>query len=120
MRPPPGHPVVAEEAWRRGLPSAWRDAVVAPLWFRRFEDYEAAASRRVGYDEDGLPCWCDYRYRLEALRSDDGEDFYAETLYAESGRSWRLRDGRWLHYREVLGEEREGRGFFCLGEEAPR
>lgn len=101
--------------WREGLPVQWQDAVVVPLGFRRHRDYKAAARRVLGLDENGEPCYCHHQYRVNALRSDDDEDFYEETLYLESGTSWRLRDGRWLNYRRV-----GGRGFFSFSEEMPR
>lgn len=104
-----------EWPWHGGLPAEWRDAVVEPLGFRRFHDYEAAALRVLGSDESDQPCYSHYQYRLSETRSDDDEDFYEETLYAEWGTSWRLRDGRWLTFRQV-GE----RGFFSFSEEMPR
>lgn len=105
--------------WRLGLPAAWRDAVVEPLVFHRYCDYEASAERVLGEDENGQSCYCHYRYRLWEMRSDDDEDYYQETLYVESGSSWRLRDGRWLTYRQIQsGGGRQG--FFSFSEEMPR
>ncbi len=111
---------VFDDRWADGLPVFWRDAVVSPLEVRRFQDYEATASRLVGYDESGEPCYCSHAYRYDELRSDDGEEFYEETVHAEVGRSWRLRDGRWLTWRRVEHGWGEERGFFSFSEEMPR
>ncbi len=105
--------------WQAGLPDEWRSMVVAPLGFRRFRDYEAAAQRLLGLDENEQPCYSHYQYRLSEVRSDDDEDFYEETLYAETGISWLLRDGRWLNLRHI-GPQGSGRGFFSFSEEMPR
>ncbi|HEX5394575.1 MAG TPA: hypothetical protein VFW68_14930 [Rhodocyclaceae bacterium] len=109
-----------DESWSAGLPALWRDAVVVPLDYRSFRDYEVQARRVVGYDESGEPCFSRYTYRHDALRSDDGEEFYEEIVHAEIGRSWRLRDGRWLTWRRVEHGWGEERGFFSFSEEMPR
>lgn len=110
----------ADDEWAEGLPASWRDAAVAPLDFLRSREYEALAERVVGYDEAGAPCYSRYIYRHKELRSDDGEEFYEETLHAEVGCSWRLRDGRWLVWRRVERGWGEDRGFFSFSEEMPR
>jgi hypothetical protein len=42
-------------------------------------------------------------------------------LYGESLAAWRLRDDRWLIWREIQKEESggEARSFYCLSQEMP-
>lgn len=108
--------------WAEGLPHEWRDMVVEPLLYRHYREYEIRAERSIGYDEDDAPCYCAHRFQLSDLRSEDGEEFYEETTYAESLTAWRLRDGRWLIHRVVLRHEdcRTVRGFYSFSEAMPR
>lgn len=107
-------------AWAAALPAAWRKAVVAPLSFEVFREYEVNAWRCVGRDEDGEPCYCAHAYLLNNLCSDDGEDFYEELAYGEALSAWRLRDGRWLAFRTVAGGGGEVQRFHSLSESMPR
>jgi hypothetical protein len=92
--------------WRAQLPSEWREQVIPPRTFRVFREYEIAARRVIGYDNDQQPCYCAYDCRLVDLCSDDDEDFYTELAYRESVTAWRIQDGRWLIDRsvEALGD----------------
>jgi hypothetical protein len=108
--------------WQQGLPKEWRDMAVGPLYFKHYEEYEIQAERSVGYDEDDAPCFCSHRFELNELRSEDGEEFYETTTYAESVTGWRLRDGRWLIHRIVVCHDdcRDVRGFYSFSETMPR
>ncbi|GAB2182168.1 hypothetical protein DLREEDagrD3_23910 [Denitratisoma sp. agr-D3] len=108
--------------WQEGLPKEWRDMTSEPLYFRHYQEYEISAERSVGYDEDDSPCFCSHRFQLSDLRSEDGEELYEETTYAESLTAWRLRDSRWLIHRIVLCHEdcRTVRGFYSFSETMPR
>lgn len=110
-------------AWDSLLPRDWRAQAVAPVEFDVFREYEVAAERTVGRDENGAACYHAHRYVLHELRSDDDEDYYLMAVYGEALAAWRLRDGRWLSYRVVgaEGDAAEGaaHGFFSLGEEDP-
>ena len=81
-----------------------------------------SAKRTVGYDEDDQPCYCAFHYVLTTLKSDDGELFYEAPEYAEALSSWRLRDERWLIYREVIANPSAGfvQKFFTLSDSMPR
>lgn len=108
--------------WRQGLPKAWRDRVIAPLWFDVFREYEMAADRAVGYDEDAQPCFCSHRHILSEIRSDDDEVYYSTPVHAETLASWRLRDGRWLILRSMFRNFEAGavHSFFSFGSSMPR
>jgi len=108
--------------WQEGLPKEWRDMATVPLYFRHYQEYEISAERSLGYDEDDAPCFCAHRFQLSELRSEDGEEFYEATTYAEALTAWRLRDGRWLIHRIVLRHEdcRTVRGFYSFSETMPR
>lgn len=107
--------------WRRLLPAQWQLEVVVALDFASFRDYEIAAGRCFGYDEDGRGCYYAHDYALVEPRSDDDESFYAALTEAETQRAWRLRDGRWLSFRRRYGEDgAPQRGFFTLTETPPR
>lgn len=80
--------------WLRLLPSEWRDAVDAPLYFRRYREYEILAERTIGYDEDARPCFITHQFALTRLLSDDDEEFYESVTLAEEMTAWRLHDGR--------------------------
>lgn len=111
-----------EPDWQNGLPAEWRVAAIAPLHFATFREYEIPASRTLGYDEDGLPCYYHHSYVLGELRSDDDEEFYEHIAYGEEVEAWRLRDERWLIWRIVHedGVCRGNRGFYSFSERMPR
>lgn len=107
--------------WRHGLPADWHEQVIAPLDIVCHTEYEMPASRSLGRDEDGRLCFYEHHFRLEETRSDDDEDYYRALAYAETVRAWRLRDDRWLIYRQQHhGDDRSPRrGFFALSESPP-
>lgn len=107
--------------WHKRLPRHWRSAVECPLRFEIHTEYEAAAFRLHGFDDDDRPCYYHQRYLLSALRSDDDEAFYATLIYGEEIEAWRLKDGRWLVWQWSGHEKDEGttRGFFSFREEKP-
>ncbi len=106
--------------WRRDLPKEWQRLVISPLTIARFRDYEMAAERVVGRDEDEKPCYCSSRFVVMETRSDDDEEFYQIAAYAESLKAWRLRDGRWLIFRLISREGERGSGFYSFSESMPR
>lgn len=113
---------VPDVRWWQDLPAAWRDLVVVPVSYEVSREYEIAADRTQGHDEDSEPCYCTFRYALTELRSDEDDVFYEETVYAETLTAWRLRDERWLIYRKVVGNYPLGaaHSFFSLSESMPR
>jgi hypothetical protein len=108
--------------WRQGLPKAWQDQVVAPLVFEIQREYEVAASRVIGRDEDAACCYCAYSYSLTELCCDDGDVLFEAAAYAEELSAWRLHDGRWLIRRTFNTRDDCGhaRPFYCLSEKMPR
>jgi hypothetical protein len=116
------HPEKLTRIWQKHLPPKYLALVIAPLDIHRYRDYEMAAERYVGDDEDGKPCFTAHRLGLFESRSDDGEEFYSVLAYGESLAAWRLRDDRWLIWREIISEENcdEARSFYCLAQEMPR
>ena len=106
--------------WRLNLPKEWQRLAVAPLSTETYRDYEMAAERLVGRDEDEQPCYCRSRFVVTEIRSDDDEEFYQVVAYAESLSAWRLRDGRWLIYRLIKREGERGSGFYSFGDRMPR
>jgi len=106
--------------WQRDLPKEWRDGVVAPLALETYRDYEMAAERSVGRDEDHQPCYCRAQFIVTDVRSDDDEEYYQIAAYAEVLTAWRLRDGRWLIHRLIKREGERGTAFYTLGESMPR
>ena len=108
--------------WLEHLPPEYRELVIAPLDIRHYRDDELAAERFVGEDEDNAPCFTAHRFNLFEPRSDDGEEFYSVLAYGESLAAWRLRDERWLIWREIMSEENcgEARSFYCLAQTMPR
>ena len=106
--------------WRLDLPRQWRRQVIAPLTIERFRDYEMAAERSIGRDENEQPCYMAARVVVTDVRSDDDEEYYQVAAYAEATSAWRLRDGRWLVYRLIRRDGEEGSGFYSLGEHMPR
>jgi hypothetical protein len=107
-------------SWQQNLPSEWQDAVIAPLEIRTYRDYEMAAERIVGRDEDDAPCYCASRFIVTETRSDDDEEFYQVAAYAESLSAWRMRDGRWLIHRLITRDGERGRSFYSFGDHMPR
>jgi hypothetical protein len=106
--------------WRLDLPREWRRLVVTPLTIERFRDYEMAAERSIGRDEDEKPCYCSSRFVVMETRSDDDEEFYQIATYAESLKTWRLRDGRWLIHRLITREGERGSGLYSFSDRMPR
>lgn len=106
--------------WQLGLPSEWRDCVVVPLWRSTYRDYEMAAERIVGHDEDDQPCYCRSSFIVTETRSEDDEEFYQVAAYAEVLTAWRLRDGRWLIHRLITREGEQGTAFYSFGDAMPR
>lgn len=119
----PGHVRRPTEAinWREGLPREWADQVVAPLYFDHYMDYQIAAARILGRDEDEQICYCAHSFVLESSAACGAHRQAAIMTYAESLRAWRLRDGRWLTYRIVVapGATNKPRGFFSLSNTRP-
>lgn len=96
--------------WRDALPAASRARVIVPLSFSRHSDADMPASRCLGYDAGGQPCYYQHAYTLAALCSDDDEDFHEARAYDEEVRAWRLDDARWLVWRAVRrDQDRRGR-----------
>jgi hypothetical protein len=110
----------AETVWRTDLPKEWRQMVITPLSLETYRDYEMAAERCIGRDEDDIPCYSRSHFIVTETRSDDDEEFYQVAAYAESQTAWRLRDGRWLIHRIISRDGEPGRSFFSFGESMPR
>ncbi len=108
--------------WTAHLPAEWRAMAEVPLHFVTHRDYEMPASRCRGYDADERLCYCAHHFLIETCRSDDDEDFYRAVTGGESQHAWRLRDGRWLIYRQPITDSCEPprRGFYLFSEDAPR
>lgn len=106
--------------WRKDLPRQWYDCVVAPMSLKSHRDYEMAAERVVGRDEDDTPCYCRTRFIVTETRSEDDEEFYQVAAYAEALTAWRLNDGRWLIHRLITREHERGTGFYRFGDGMPR
>lgn len=119
--PPPANQGPAVD-WRRHLPAAWGEQVVAPFAFAEHREYEMPASRTLGHDVDGELCFYAHRYALTENRSDDDEDFYQIVTYGETVHAWRLRDERWLTWRVVhTGDDGDAqRGFYIFSDRPPR
>ena len=111
-----------DHGWQLSLPAEWRTMAVVPLDFQVYREYEIAAERIVGQDEDGRPCFITYTYQLTEPRSEDGEGFYLETVYGEAVSAWKLKDERWLIRRVVVQGEplSHGRAFYSFSERMPR
>ena len=88
--------------WSQDLPPALRDMVVAPIHFDVAREYEMHAQRIRGNDVTNEPCFCEFRYVVTQLRSDDDEVFYEVPVYAEALTAWRLQDARWLVCRTTM------------------
>ena len=109
-------------SWLDDLPDGLKELVVAPVRFNVARDYELLADHTQGCDETNQPCYCEFRVVLTQLRSDDDEVFYEASVYAESLRSWRLVDDRWLVCR-TAGSSSDGLGFHAklsLSDAMPR
>lgn len=119
----PGHVRRPTEAikWQEGLPPEWADQVIAPLYFDHYMDYQIAAARILGRDEDDHVCYCAHSFVLESPATNGVHRQPAAMTYAESLRAWRLRDGRWLTHRVVVapGATDKPRGFFALSNTRP-
>jgi hypothetical protein len=115
-------PAREDSSWQRYLPPEWRAQVEAPLELRHYQDYEMAAERVVGYDADDKPCYTAYRFSLMEPCSDDGREFYSVLTYGEELAAWRLRDERWLVWRQIRAREEnaKARSFYCLAQNMPR
>jgi hypothetical protein len=124
LRPPTSKRRDTPEAhlWCEGLPKEWQEQVIAPLVFEIQREYEVAARRVIGKDEDDAPCYCDYRYALTELCCDDADVFFEAPTYAEELTAWRLRDTRWLIRRRIITRDdcESARAFYCLSENMPR
>ena len=109
-------------SWNRLLPTHWADLAEAPLHFSHYSEYEIAAERTVGYDADDRPCFTAYRFTLTSPASDDDETFYPIVTHSEEMAAWRLRDERWLVWREVHADEdcQSARSFYSLAQGMPR
>jgi hypothetical protein len=96
--------------------------VIAPLEFEVFREYEIAAARVRGLDEDGAPCYCAHSVFIPEVRSDDDDEFYQIVTYAERLAAWRLRDGRWLIYRRTGGADCAAplHSFYSFSDAMPR
>lgn len=86
----------SNQRWQDDLPPDLLDLVVPPVSLDVYREYEMQAERTQGRDAAHAPCFCEYRYVLTQLRSDDDEVYYESTVYAETLTSWRLIDERWL------------------------
>lgn len=111
----------ASDDWLKHLPEAWLGAVEAPLYFKRYREYEISAERTLGYDADDHPCFTAHRYVLTRTASDDDEEFYEVVAYAEEMAAWRLRDERWLIFRSITTSPCNApRVFYAVSPDMPR
>lgn len=97
----PAHAAL-HQRWQEGLPLGLQGLVVPPVCLDVFREYEMQAERIQGRDAANTPCYCEFRYVLTELRSDDDEVFYEAPVYAETLTSWRMLDERWLVCRTTL------------------
>ena len=111
-----------EPDWSACLPTQWRTMAEAPLRIVEHREYEMAASRWLGYDADDRLCYYAHHYLIETSRSDDDEEFYLAVAGGETLQAWRLRDERWLIYRQPITDDNPSskRGFYSFSMEAPR
>jgi hypothetical protein len=98
----PFHPNQATP-WLDDLPASLKDLVVPPVSFKVAREYDMLADHTQGCDDTNRPCYCEFRFVLTQLRSDDDEVFYESPVYAESLTSWRLVDDRWLVCKTTVG-----------------
>lgn len=116
-----GRSTVAEPDWRQRLPERYANAIVPPLYFKQYSEYEISAVRSVGYDADDQPCHVAHRVELTRIVSDDDEEFYEIVSYQEEMAAWRLRDDRWLVFRLSSADQcTSPRGFYALSPDMPR
>jgi len=110
------------QRWRADLPPDLLDLVVPPVSVDVFHEYEMQAERAQGRDAANAPCFCEYRFVLTQLRSDDDEVFYETPVYAETLTSWRLVDERWLVCRTTLDrlDQRGSQTSFSVSDRMPR
>lgn len=94
----------APVAWMEELPSDLVGLVVPPVSFSIQRDGEIVADRSLGFDANGLTCFCAFRYVQTALRSEDDEIFYEAPIHVETVTAWRLPDRRWLTSHKVIGD----------------
>lgn len=108
--------------WSHHLPADWRDQVVEALDFTEHREYEMPATRCFGHDTDGKLCYYAHRFVLSDSRSDNDEDFYPVVTYGETVHAWRLRDERWLTYRQIQtgDDSAPGRAFYTVADKPPR
>jgi hypothetical protein len=114
-----GHRTAESPASQIDLPVQWRGMAIVPSELRAYRDYEMAAERVAGWDENGQFCYCCSRFIIAETRSDDDEEFYQVAAYAESRSAWRLRDGLWLIYRVTTRDGERGHGFYSLVDHMP-
>lgn len=109
-----------DHLWQRHLPQPWQAAVARPLHLAHYREYEMDASRTVGYDVDGKPCFVAHHFVLAA----EGTRTAAEastTAYSEDLAAWRLHDDRWLVFRITgTGAASLPQGFYAFHAEMPR
>lgn len=110
----------SEPDWRRHLPALYAEAIVAPLYFKQYSEYEISAQRCVGYDGEDQPCHIAHRVELTRIVSDDDEEFYEIVSYQEEMAAWRLRDDRWLVFRSSATDQCTARSFYALSPDMPR
>lgn len=111
----------ASANWEQHLPAGWRNAVEIPLYFNQYSEYEISAERCIGYDADDAPCFTAHRFQLTSLATDDDEEFYEVVSYSEELAAWRLRDERWLVFRQTSSHNcGAGRSFYALSPDMPR
>lgn len=119
--PEPCHTEINDADWQHGLPSEWRAAAITPFSFASYREYEIPATRTLGYDQDGDPCYCRLAYLLGTLRSDNDEEFYEAVVYGEEVHAWRLRGARWLIWRiEYQDDYDRHRGAYNLADRMPQ
>lgn len=111
----------AAGGWMEKLPTEWQAMVIVPCEITRYQEYEIAAERIIGTDEEGVRCFYAHSYVLADCRSDDDEEFYPVITYGENVRAWRLRDERWLIFRIVHTDNdcSARRGFYSFSERCP-
>lgn len=110
-----------EPNWRHHLPALYSEAIIVPLYFKKYREYEISADRCVGYDADDQPCHIAYRVELTRIASDDDEEFYEVVSYREELSAWLLRDDRWLVFRATLTDPcTPTRDFYAISPDMPR
>lgn len=100
--------VVHDSQWRKDLPPAWDELVVAPAAIERFRQDDMIAGRAVGRDAHGAACYCTQYHVWMGLTCDDDGIFEEIPTYAESTTAWRLRDGNWLVLRRIIDDFESG------------